>query len=402
MPQGEEPVRAVTAPGNALGFRNRFAGVPFGCLSLLVLSSVTLLSGCSRLSQNYSYSLKPLHVVTYVSSDNRVSRKKTYFGDRSSNVISVTDDATDGLLPYNDADGLVDRITLEFYHRGEPLDFIVRNGEIYADFLSPLREKKVRRLELNVAEILTERFVRQNNYIKTASSKVDYEIVLQSMDSIRSLAEIEVDGQKAFLERGVMKQVGGVYVMLVEVEDVGDDAMNFAVLQVGNQGILLKPGQKVRINVDPATAHNSKVSKSEKINFVFVTEDTSPDKMRCELEDIFHTFLVDRNNQEHVSFYRMIRESEKPSFLPTQAAAGTRTLGEQFDDIREFSMLDDITDQLHVGFREILDMVYGPDARARTARWGKILTERWEPNSRAERKQEPSGGQAPKALFPNK
>lgn len=353
-----------------VGFGERRSACGSGVVCLLPLLLCVWLSACS-FSKNYSENLKPLQVVDYVTETNRVLKRQAYFGDGRSNVIALTDVAEDGFLPYGDEDGLVDQVSLQIYERNLLLDFNIRNGDVYQAFLSAQGEKKYRAMERRVARILTEKFVKQNNYLWTASSKMHYEIILKNIDAPGAAVDLAVDGQAGRVERGVMRRINGVYILLAEIKQIGDGdtGLDFAVVQVGNQSILLKPNQKVRVGIEATAPPDSKLSRREKINYVFVVgDDTVPGELECTLEDIFHSFLVDRPDHDHVSFYRFMRERGKPDFLSAGSAAGFRVVGEQFETPKKGNFVDGMTEQINQGLEEFLDLFRGKKEQTVTLR----------------------------------
>lgn len=333
------------------------------------------MSACTRVSVHYAERLKPLNVVTYVTTDNRVLKKKAHFGDKYSNVVTITDDARDGLLPYGDADGLVDQVSVEIYNRGELgrwVDFVISGGQIYTDHLSEQREKSVRHMNKKAVRLLTEKFLGQTNYVKTASTKTEYEIVLKSLDVEKSEAVIEVDGRAERVKENVLQKIGDVYVMLDKIKhlgfkEFGDDIdPGFAVVLIGNQSVLLKEGQKSKIAVDPAEARNRKVLKKEKINFVFVVDDTVPDRHTCEMEDMFHTFLVDHPEHEHVCVYRMIREMDGAVLSDSHEVAGFRTVEDPYAEPKPGNIATDIKDEIKDRMKDLYNFLYEAKDRALT------------------------------------
>lgn len=332
------------------------SGFRVGLINGIAALAVLGLSACTP-SKNYSNDLKPLQVVNYVTETNRVLKRQAYFGDDHSNVIALTDMAADGFLPNDDADGLVDQVGLEIYQRNLVLDFFIRDGDVYQGFLAAQAEKNYSAMDRRVVEVLTEKFVKQTNYLWTASSKAQYEIALRTIDVAGAQVGIAVDGQEGRVENGAMRRINGVYVMLVEIEGIGDTATDFAVLQIGNQRILLKSAQSVRVGIEATIAPDSKISRREKINYVFVVpNDTAPGPNECVLEDIFHTLMVaDRPDHGHVSYYRMVRERGKPDFLASQGAAGFRVTGDQFEETQKGGFVNGVTEQITDRINDGLD-----------------------------------------------
>ncbi len=325
------------------------------------------LSACTRVSVHYAERLRPLNVVTYVTTDNLVIKKKAHFGDKYSNVVTLTDDAKDGLLPYGDEDGLVDQVTIEIYNRGdlgELINFVITGGRIYTNHLSAQREKSVRHINKKAVGLLTEKFLGQTNYVKTASTKTEYEITLQNLDVDRSEAAIVVDGQEAQIKENVMQKVNGVYIMLDKIKHLGykkfgdDIDPGFAVVLIGNQSVLLKEGQKSKISVDQAEARNHKLLKKEKINFVFVVGDTVPNRHACEMEDIFHSFLIDHAEHEHVSFYRMIREMDGPVLSDSHEVGGYRLIEDPYAEPKPGNIATDMKDEIKDRMKDLYNFLY--------------------------------------------
>lgn len=323
---------------------------------------------CSPLSERYSSRLRPLNVITYVTTDNRVIQKKAHFEDKHSNVITLVDDARDGLLPYGDEDGLVDRVSVEIYKRGALdglFDFIINHGVIYTDHLAELREKNLKGINREAARLLTDKFMGQNNYMKTASFKTEYKVALKSMDAKTSEAVIEVDGQEGRIKKDVVRKINDVYVSLDKITrfTAGPDSdeeidSGFAVILIGNQGILLKEGQQTRISIDPGSASRRKLLKKEKVNFVFVVGDTVPDKAQCELEDIFHTFLVDRPDHQHISMYRMVREMGGVVSADSHAVTGYQIVEDPYAEPKEGNFVTDVKDRIKDGFNAGIKDIY--------------------------------------------
>lgn len=325
----------------------------YGRLAGLLAAAVSL-AGCNAISENYSEHLKPVNVVTYVTSDNQVTRKMAHFSDRKSNIITLVDDAEDGLLPHGDKDHLVDRVSMEAYNRGLLFDFFIKPDTIYADHLAVQKERRIREMDREVLEILTDKFLRQNDYFKTASNKIEYELLLKSFDSKHSSCAIEIDGTAAEIRKGVMQKVNGVYVMLDHIFSPNDDAgEGFAVIRIGNQAILMFSGQKTKIRIDPAVSRNRKLAQREVIHYVFVVGDTMPDKDKCELEDIYHSFLVDAPGREHVCHYRLIREMERLPYARVGEVAGRQTMDDPFEGVAEEKFMDDVKDTFEDFFRVI-------------------------------------------------
>ncbi len=321
------------------------------------------LTACSPLSEKYAERLNPLHVVTYATSDNQVLKKRAYFGDGHSNVLVLTDDAGDGLLPGGDRDGLVDQVSLEIYNRGLLFDFVIEDGVLYSNRLTPRRVKPLKGVSSDVARILTDRFVRQYNFMKTASARTQYELSLTALDASAKTATVEVDSVSGGLHVGNLQKINHVYLMLAAVGklDSATDS-DFAVIQIGNQDVLLKAGQKANISIDQAEAANSKLSKSEAIHFVFVISDTAaPSREDCELEDIFHTFLVDRPGYEHISYYRLAREFDHPWAENPREISGTKTVAETFEDesAPKRGFFSGLTGNINDGVKDFLHFLYG-------------------------------------------
>lgn len=325
--------------------------------------AVFLLAGCSKLSRSYVDDLKPLNIVTYVARDSRIIKKRVYFGDGSSNVVTLTDYAQDGLLPKGDEDGLIDQLTVEIYSRGLILDWVIRGGKIYTDHLSTQKESMLRRMNRVVVRVLSDKFIRQTRFMKTASARTEYEISLKAIGLDRRSVVVAVDGQEESLAEGSMKKINGVYVMLEDVRQFDVDSLPaFAILQIGNQGILLHPGDATRIEIDAAEANSKKVTKLETTHFTFMVSDTLPSRPACELEDIFHSFLVDHPEREHVSAYRMVREADDTAPLYAHEVGGERTVDDPFvnaPEAHQGGFVHGIQESINDGIKGFFQLVYG-------------------------------------------
>ncbi|OGH56006.1 MAG: hypothetical protein A3G34_06540 [Candidatus Lindowbacteria bacterium RIFCSPLOWO2_12_FULL_62_27] len=318
----------------------------------------------------YTQRLKPLHIVTYATTDNKVLKKRAYFEDNYSNVITLTDYVKDGLLPYDDRDGMVDQISLEVYNRGLLMDFFVQDGSIYSDHLLLQKEKSMDGVNMDAIRVLTEKFVHQNDYVKTASVKTEYEIALHRIIPEQAQAVVEVDGQQEKLRQGVLQKVGGVYVLLDRITRYGikefDDRLDsgFVVVRIGNQGVLLQAGQRSRISIDPAQAGRKKLLKTEKTNFVFVVHrHDAPDRAQSELEDIFHTFLVDQPGHEHVCYDRIVREMDAAFSSDSSAVSGYKVVEDPFAKDRPAGFAAQVKDQIKTRMGELyqfLSSLTGP------------------------------------------
>lgn len=319
------------------------------------------LAGCDTISENYSEDLKPSNVVTYATTGNRVIRKMAHFVDRKSNIVTLTDDASDGLLPHGDKDRLIDRVSLETYQRNLLFDYFIKPDSIYADHLAIQDEEFVRDMDRQVIEILTDKFLRQNDYFKTASSKTEYELWLKSFDPKGSVCVIGIDGIEAEIRKGAMQKVNSVYVMLDHVVSLGvNPGEGFAVIRISNQAVLLFSGQKTRILVNPAESKRRKLAKKEVIHYLFVVGDTIPDRETCELEDIFHSFLVDEPGREHVCHYRLLREMERIPYLDQGEVAGYRTMDDPFEGMTEETFMENVKDTFKDFFRSVKHLASKP------------------------------------------
>jgi len=342
-----------------------------GRLVIQALTVTVALSGCNDLGRTYTEKLRPLNIVTYVATDGpardnrpagrKVVRKEAYFTDRSSNVVTLIDDARDGLLPGGDQDGFVDRMSFEVYDRGLLFDVLISRGIVYQDNLTPQKIKPLRELDREVLAILTEKFVKQSQYLKSASKKTEYGITLRDIRKTDGEVIIDVDGSEERLKRGELRQINGVYMMLDKIKAFESD-FGFALIRISNQGIHLKPCQKTRILVVPGEfgRGSNKFLREERIHFEFEVSDTIPDRRAAMLEDIFHTFLVDWPNNEHVSFYRMVREMSdtEASKIPSRIS-GVRTIGDQFKDIPEGGILADLSGHVKDAVKDMMRFLYG-------------------------------------------
>lgn len=328
-------------------------------IAALVLAAV-LLGGCKDLSDYGSVKLRPLNVVTYVTTNQQVIRKQAHFSDGQSNVFTLTDDAQDGLLPYGDRDGLVDRVGVEIYDRGLLFDVIISQGIVYQDHLRPQKVESLLKLDREVIKILTDKFIKQSDYLKCASIKTEYEITLKDLHSKPAEALIDVDGAEERLRKGEMREVSSVYLTLEKVKEFETDS-GFAVLRIGNQGILLKRGQKTRISIIPGETGRgtNKFLKEERIHFMFVVGDTAPTPESAKLEDIFHTLLVDRPNNEHVSYYRMVREMGDTATAVSSSVTGVRVNGDAFQDLPDGGLIADLSGHLTSAVKEMTRLFYG-------------------------------------------
>lgn len=326
-------------------------------MSGLLLAS---LAGCRIVGENYSENLQPLNIVTYVTADQQVVRRRAYFGDDGSNVIVLTDDVRDGLLPDADQDGLVDGVGLEVYSRGLLLDLVISRGVVYHDHIVPQKVKSLDGVSIDAVRVLTRQFNRQNHFMKTASDKTEYEITLKTLRPLQNEALINVDGSEGVLKRGEMRMVGRVYMTLDQVRGFETDS-GFAVIRISDQAILLKPGQKTRVRIIPGTVGRAtgRFLKEERVHFIFLAEDALPTRESARLEDIFHTFLVDRPDRQHVSVYRMVRETSDTAPLPRSQAAGVRINSDPFEGMPPGGFFSDVTGQAKDAVWEVMRFFYG-------------------------------------------